>query len=532
MSSFADLIKQQSQEKKNSSETLVTGKVIGETTIKNQKFFVVDASLKYEGIVPFDDIKHLDHTTPISFMICGEREGYFLLSYEKARREINIKKLRKLYEEKEPVEVKIVAKANDGYKVLIFGETSGILQTQDTKEIGDEFPAFIAKIFNNGNINLAMTPSKVSKVKEGTFVTGTVLNFNDYFVFVEVHDSELEGILHVQDLSWEKVNFPGELVSQGQQLRLKVLKVQNKCMYLGLKQTQENPWAKARDLVKIGETYAGEIKAINDYELIVELDNHIQGNVHISESSWGFKKGSSLVEDFKIGEKIKAKVIDIDVYKHRIKLSLKQLLPNPFFLFAENHKIGDIVEGTVLHDHTSYGSFVFVELISGVDGMLHQSEMAWNSEEGMAKFTSLDKGQKIQVKITNIDMEKLRISVSVKKLNPDFFETASKDAQIGKIYDVQIIETTGEGAIVAIDELPGCVGFIKKNELSSDKNVRFHFFSVGNKLQAKLTGVHNLRRSFLFSVKAQQVDANRDAIKQNQNTIAFASFGSFVEKKK
>jgi small subunit ribosomal protein S1 len=531
MSSFADLMKQQKgQIKKNHNGSLVDGKVTGSINLKGIQYFVVDAGLKYEGIVAASEIAHFDHSKEIQFMIIGEKEHHILLSYDKARRELNLKHIRKFYDNKDSVNIKIVAQTNDGYKVVIFNETPGVLLTKEAFEVGTEIKAYVVRIFSNGNINLALEPSNTVKMKEGDIVNGHIISFNDYFVFVEVENTDMEGIVHFQDLSWEKINFPGEIIQQGQHLKLKILKIQNnRCMYLGLKQMQHNPWNDLKGKLEIGQICEGTVKNINDYELIINLGHGLTGAVHVSEASWGFKKGSSLAEDFAIDQHIKCKVIDIDSNKRKIKLSIKQLLPNPFFEFCKIYQAGDTVEGTILHDSTAYGSFIFVELIPGVDGMLHQSEMDWHLDDGIAKFNGLDKGEKIKVQITNIDQEKMRVSVSVKRLNPDFFELNSKSAQIGKIYDVEVISVGSDGLDVKIKDFPLCNAFIKKNELSYDKNIRIGSFSVGGHLKAKLTAIHNLKRSFLLSVKAMQQDENRDAIKKNQNSFASSSFGSFID---
>jgi len=204
--------------------------------------------------------------------------------------------------------------------------------------------------------------------------------------------------------STSKINFPNDVISQGQVLKLKVLKVQNNCIYLGLKQVLQNPWQKIKEKFKdLTKVYEGLIKAINDYELVIDLEDGLTGSIHVSETSWGFKKGSSLADDFRIGQSVKFNIIEIDTNRKKIKLSMKQLLPNPFFEFTQKHKVNDEVEGTILNDHVTFGSFVFVELQNGVDGMLHKSEIDWNPEQGLSKFTDLEKGQKLKVKIINID---------------------------------------------------------------------------------------------------------------------------------
>lgn len=525
---FAELMKKRAQKKTN--EKLITGKIDEKITIKGVQYYLIDAGLKYQGIVPVSEVEKADLKSELTFIVAGDKEHYILLSYEKAQKEIKLKSLKQFIENKEQVNAKIVAKVNNGYKVLLLDEMSALLQSQDDIEIGTEMKVYVTRIFANGNIIVSLTPSKFVKIKEGDIVSGTVGNFNDYFVFVQIDDSDLEGIIHFQDLSWEKINFPGEIINQGQRLQLKVLKIQNNCVYLGLKQTQDNPWNKVKDQFNdLNKIYSCEIKRINDYELIVALADEITGSIHISEISWGYKKRSTLTDDFQVGQHVNCKIIEIDQQRRKIKLSIKQLLPNPFFEFAEKHKEGEVIEGTILHDYTAYGSFLFVELVPGVDGMLHQSEIDWNPQEGIDKFMALNKNQKVKVQIIGIDTAKMRVSVSIKRLNPDFFEIASQKAQLGKVYDVEIKGISYEGMDVKILDFPECAAFIKKNEISNDRNERLKNFSVGDKLQAKLIAVHNLKRAFLLSVKARQSDENKEAIKDNKNTSATSSFGDFFK---
>ncbi|MFN9113775.1 MAG: S1 RNA-binding domain-containing protein [Bacteroidota bacterium] len=527
MSSFADLMKNNSINNIKNNE-IVEGKIIGKVEIKGQSYHLVDAGLKSEGIVSTSEVIDRDLNEKMKFFLIGEKENYYLLSYEKAKKEIHLREIKQFYKKKEQVEVKIVSQSNEGYKVLIFDEIPGILLSQETFEIGSKQKAFINRIFNNGSVHLSMVKGKNNTdLQEGSIVQGTVISFNDYFVFVALKDNDTEAIIHFNDLSWEKINFPSDVISQGQTLQLKVLKIQNKCIYLSLKQTKPNPWQKVKEKFIVNNVYEGKIKEINDYELIVDLEDGLTGSIHVSEISWSFKKGSSLVEEFKIGEKIKFYVIEIDAIKRRIRLSIKQLLPNPFFKFAEDHKEGDIIEGVVLNDHVTFGSFVFIGLSGGVDGMLHKSELDWDPEEGLAKFTDLEKGKKIKVKIVSIDKEKMRVSVSVKRLVSDIFEEAIKKTQIGKNYECEVVAIFPDGLKVKFED--NFDGFIRRSDLSNERSVRINNFSIGSKIKAKLISVHNQKRVFLLSIKAQQIDENKNVIKSNNNTISTSSFGEAIK---
>ena len=531
MNSFEDLMKKNvNSVRANSTGALVEGKILKEINIKGQDYFLIDAGQKYEGIATANDVKNLDLTQNHSFLVVGEKEGYFLLSHEKAKKDLALSKLKKAQENREEVSVKIISKVNDGYKVLVYDELSALLKTPQIFELDVVVSAHIIKIYNHGNIVMSDTPNtKQGRFSEGVVINGTVLSFNDYLVFVDVENSDIEGVVHFQDLSWNKVNFPGEVISQGQQLQFKVLKAQNKVLYLGLKQMEENPWnfvkEKFSNLTKI---YNGKIKNITESELVIDMGEGVIGTVHIAESSWGFKRGTSLSNDFTIGQSIDYKILEVDNQRKRLKLTIKQLTGNPFFQYIEKYNAGDEVEGTILHDSSTYGSFIFVELIPGVDGMLHQSEIDWNFEDGVNKFNNLERGQKVSVKIINIDKEKMRISISIKRLKKDYFDEISSQLVMGNVYSVEIKSINSEGLNVSLVDFPECTGFIKKHEISNNKNVRIFNFSAGNIEKAKLISINNFKRFVNLSIKALQSDENKNAIKNNKNKITGTSFGDFL----
>lgn len=530
MSNFADIMNQ----KKNQSiasfkiGALLKGKVIGTLKIQGIEYYSVDCGLKYEGLVKKQELSHLDISQLINFYVLSEKNNYVYLSYNQAIKEEFNKEIKKYYKEGTPVMSKIISKEDKGYKVLIKDKISGFLNTDKELELGTEEKLFISKIFSNGSLGLSFSKSNSNLTFEkGDVINGRVISFNDYFVFIDIENSDAEGIIHFQDLSWNKINFPSEIVSQEENLKLKVLDIQNNCVYLGLKQTQEDPWNQVRKDIKINENYESTIQSINDYELIVKFQNDIMGAVHISQISWGFKKGSTLDKDFKVGEKIQTKLLSIDSKNKKILLSIKALLPNPFSSFMAKYKIGDIVEGTILHDAVTYGTFLFVEIINGVDGILHQSEMDWDMEKSIAKFNNLEKKQKIKVKIIKINEEKKNVSVSVKQMVPDVFDEIQSKVEVGKSYNVEIMATSRDGLTVSMTDYPKILGFVKRNDISNDRQVRIQSFIIGSKIKVKLIKIIDYKRLLCFSIKAHQNDVNKNAIKQNQNSEATSSFGDF-----
>ena len=333
----------------------------------------------------------------------------------------------------------------------------------------------------------------------------------------------VDGLLHVTDISWKRINHPSEALSVGQNVKVQIIKFNpdTQRISLGMKQLEADPWEGVDAKYPVGTHLKGRITNITDYGAFVELDQGIEGLVHVFEMSWTKKNihPSKLVST---SEEVDVVVLDVDQSKRRISLGIKQCQENPWKTFAETHKVGDVIEGEI-RNITEFG--LFLGLNSEIDGMIHMSDLSWD-KPGEEAIKEYKKGQTIQAKILDIDVEKERVSLGVKQLSQDPFEGATSDIKKGDIVTA-IVSGIEDGGISV--EVNGMKGFIKKTDLAKERSEQKpDRFAVGEKVDAKVTSLDAKNRKIALSIKAREIDEEKQAMAEFGSTDSGASLGDIL----
>jgi small subunit ribosomal protein S1 len=369
----------------------------------------------------------------------------------------------------------------------------------------------------------------VANLAEGQVIDGTVKNLTDYGAFVDL--GGIDGLLHVTDIAWRRVNHPSEVLTIGQQVKVRIIKINHEThrISLGMKQLQEDPWSNIEARYHVGQKLKGRVTNIADYGAFVELEPGIEGLIHVSEMSWT-KKNVHPGKIVSTSQEVEVQVLEVDASKRRISLGLKQTLQNPWEAFAEKHPIGSTVEGEV-KNKTEFG--LFIGLDGDVDGMVHLSDLDWN-RPGEQAIEDYKKGDKVKAKVLDVDVEKERIAIGIKQLASDPFavkkagEDGEGDLRKGSVVTCEVLEVKDGGIEVKIagTEL---TTFIKRNELARDRgDQRPERFSVGEKVDARVTQFDRKARKIAVSIKALEVAEEKEAIAQYGSADSGASLGDIL----
>lgn len=470
-----------------------------------------------------------------------DKDGQVVLSREKARREEAWVELEKSLEKGEQVIGTIFGRVKGGFTVDLNGAVAFLPGSQiDVRPIRDVTPLIgMAQPFQilkmdklRGNIVVSrravLEESRseqrseiIKNLSEGQVVDGVVKNITDYGAFIDL--GGVDGLLHVTDISWKRINHPSEALSVGQNVKVQIIKFNpdTQRISLGMKQLEADPWEGVDAKYPVGTHLKGRITNITDYGAFVELDQGIEGLVHVSEMSWTKKNihPSKLVST---SEEVDVVVLDVDQSKRRISLGIKQCQENPWKTFAETHKVGDVIEGEI-RNITEFG--LFLGLNSEIDGMIHMSDLSWD-KPGEEAIKEYKKGQTIQAKILDIDVEKERVSLGVKQLSQDPFEGATSDIKKGDIVTA-IVSGIEDGGISV--EVNGMKGFIKKTDLAKERSEQKpDRFAVGEKVDAKVTSLDAKNRKIALSIKAREIDEEKQAMAEFGSTDSGASLGDIL----
>ena len=350
----------------------------------------------------------------------------------------------------------------------------------------------------------------LSNISEGDVLEGVVKNITDYGAFIDL--GSIDGLLHVTDISWDRINHPSEVVSIGQSIKVQVIKITefkdgSKRISLGVKQLQNNPWKGIDQKYPRTTKIKGKISNVTDYGAFVEIEKGIEGLVHISEVSWA-KNNIHPKKIFSVGQEVECVILDIDVEKHRISLGIKQCEDNPWMMFAVNHPAGSKVKG-IIRNKVDFGFFLGFE--KGIDGLVHLNDIAWDEKDAADILKNLKEATEIEAVVLLVDVEKERISLGLKQLQGDPLETFSETNKKGDVISCLITSIDSEGIEVKInDQLSS---YIRKSELSTDKNERdTSKFKVGDSIDAKIINVDRKIRKVLLSVRAFEVDEQQKVI--------------------
>jgi small subunit ribosomal protein S1 len=365
----------------------------------------------------------------------------------------------------------------------------------------------------------------VANLKEGQILQGVVKNITDYGAFVDL--GGVDGLLHVTDVSWKRINHPSEALQIGQQVTVQVIRfnAETQRISLGMKQLESDPWDGIAAKFPVGTRMKGRVTNITDYGAFVELESGIEGLVHVSEMSWT-KKNVHPGKIVSSSQEIEVMVLDVDSSKRRISLGHKQCMDNPWEKFATANESGAMLEGEV-RNITEFG--LFVGLTGDIDGMVHMSDISWN-KPGEEAIKDYAKGQMVKVKILDIDPEKERISLGIKQLSEDPFESVSVSFKKGDVVTCTVSAIQEGGIDVSMgDQSSGFSGFIKRNDLARDRSEqRPDRFAVGEKVDAKITNIDKASRKVALSIKAREADEEKQAMDDYGSQDSGASLGDIL----
>lgn len=470
------------------------------------------------------------------------RNGETVLSREKARREEVWIELEKQSEAKERVTGLIFGRVKGGFTVDLGGAVAFLPGSQvDIRPVRDVSPLmgtpqpFLILKMDRSRGNIVVSRRAVLEesrdearsdlmdtLQEGSVVQGVVKNITDYGAFVDL--GGIDGLLHVTDISWKRVNHPSDVLQVGQNIDVQIIRYnkENGRISLGMKQLESDPWEGVEAKYPVKAKYKGRVTNITDYGAFVELEDGIEGLVHVSEMSWT-KKNVHPGKIVSTSEEVEVMVLEVDDSKRRISLGLKQCQDNPWADFADKHKADEILEGEI-RNITEFGLFVGVD--DDIDGMVHISDISWEDQtEDVLK--TFEKDQKIKVKILDIDPEKERVALGIKQLSADPYEGVAKGLAKGAIVTCTVSEIGDRGIEVTVND--GISGTIKKMDLSRERSEqRPDRFAIGEKVDAKIMSFDKKKKHLTLSIKAHEIAEDKAALEAFGSTESGASLGDIL----
>ena len=545
MDDFEAMLNETMSNENLSEGSVVKGKVIA---IENGQA-IIDVGFKMEGRV---DIKEFAAPgKPADLEVGDEVEVYLdrtenakgeaVLSRDKARREEAWDRLEGAFDKTERVEGAIFGRVKGGFTVDLGGAVAFLPGSQvDVRPVRDVTPLMnIPQPFQilkmdrrRGNIVVSrraileetraeQRSEIVGKLNEGDVVEGVVKNITDYGAFVDL--GGVDGLLHVTDMAWRRVNHPTEILSIGQTVQVQVVKVNKDTqrISLGMKQLQSDPWEEVSDKYALGSKHKGRVTNITDYGAFVELEPGVEGLVHVSEMSWT-KKNVHPGKIVSTSQEVEVMVLDVDAGKRRISLGLKQCLDNPWDAFVLNHPRGTEVEGEV-KNITEFG--LFIGLDDDIDGMVHLSDLDWN-RSGDDAVQDYKKGDMVQAVVLDVDVDKERISLGVKQLGTDPFADATDGMKRGSVVKGIVTEINDGGVEVEVGDQKA---FIRRADLSRDRDEqRPEKFKVGDEIEARVSSIDAKTRKISLSIKALEMAEEKEAVQQYGSSDAGSSLGDIL----
>nr|WP_322776051.1 30S ribosomal protein S1 [Candidatus Megaera venefica] len=537
-------------------ETVTTSHVKEGSVVKGQvvettsEVIVVDVGLKNEGRIAVSEFQlikgqELPKVGDIVDVYVEKVEGRrgTVLSREKAIREESWVKLERIFEKTENIIGTIFGRVKGGFTVDLDGVVAFLPGSQaDVRPIKDPTvfmgipqPFQILKMDRKlGNIVVSRKAileesrseervKMLANIKEGDVLDGIVKNITDYGAFVDL--GSVDGLLHVTDISWSRINHPSEVLSFGQEIKVMVIKFneETKRISLGMKQLDANPWENITEEFPIGKVMSGKITNIADYGVFIELKDGIEGLVHSSEIAWG-KSSQNPKKLLNIGQEVEFVILDVDTERHRISLSIKKCQNNPLVKFAEQNPVGSIIKAPI-RNITDFG--MFVALDENTDGMIHESDISWEND-GVELLKNYNKGDEVECKVLNIDIEKDRVALGIKQLTEEPDQVVVVDTyKKNMVVTCVVISTNNDGVEVSVDN--NATGFIKKIDLSTERSEqKSERFVEGDRIDAKIISIEKSGRRLNLSIKALEIDEREKAIKEYGSTDSGASLGDIL----
>jgi small subunit ribosomal protein S1 len=529
--SFAELFEESLSSTQLNPGSIVIGTVL-EITPDN---VIVNAGLKSEGVIPRSQFLNQDGEIEVTIgdqvevALDAVEDGFGAtrLSREKAKRNQAWKVLEKAFEADETIVGRINGKVKGGFTVelgdiraFLPGSLVDVRPVRDTAYLeGKDLEFKVIKLDQRRNNVVVSRRAVVEQeyseereklletLQEGQEIKGIVKNLTDYGAFVDL--GGIDGLLHITDMAWKRVKHPSEVVDIGDEINVKVLKFdrERNRVSLGLKQMGDDPWVNLARRYPEGTRLFGKVTNIADYGCFVEIEEGVEGLVHVSEMDWTNKNvhPSKVVS---LGDEVEVMVLDIDEERRRVSLGIKQCKPNPWDEFAASHKKGDHVSGKI-KSITDFG--IFIGLEGGIDGLIHLSDISWE-DEGEEAIRKFKKGDEVETVVLAVDPERERISLGIKQLAKDPFSSFVAANDKGSVVKGSVVEVDAKGAVVSLAD--GVEGYLRASELSRDRveDARSEL-KEGDEIEAKFIGVDRKNRTISLSIKAKDADEEAAAIK-------------------
>ncbi len=529
--SFAELFEQSLQNTQMRPGAIVKGTVVE----VGPSFVVVNAGLKSEGVIPIEQFYNeegeptvkVGDQVDVALDAVEDGSGETRLSREKAKLAEAWNRLEKAVENDEIVTGRIVDKVKGGFivdvgeiRAFLPGSLVDVRPVRDTTYLeGKDLEFKVIKLDRKRNnvvvSRRAVVESEYSEerdallesLEEGMVVKGIVKNLTDYGSFVDL--GGIDGLLHITDMAWKRVKHPSEVVNVGDEIEVKILKFdkERQRVSLGLKQLGEDPWVAISRRYPIGTRLFGKVTNMADYGAFVEIEDGVEGLVHVSEMDWTNKNihPSKVVQ---VGDEVEVMVLDIDEERRRISLGIKQCQPNPWESFAATHNKGDKIKGAI-KSITDFG--IFIGLEGGIDGLVHLSDISWseNPEEAVRQFK---KGDEVEAVVLAVDPERERISLGIKQLDQDPVSSYIAEHPKGTVVSGKVNAVDAKGAVIDLGE--GVEGYLRASELSRDRveDART-VLSTGDEVEVKIIGFDRKNRSISLSIKAKEAAEEAEAIR-------------------
>jgi small subunit ribosomal protein S1 len=544
---FARLLDESFSESESAEGSVVQGTI----TAIEKDMAVIDVGLKVEGRVPLKEFgakaKELKPGDAVEVYVerIENALGEAILSREKARREESWTRLEEKFNNGERVEGVIFNQVKGGFTVDLDGAVAFLPRSQvDIRPIRDVTPLMhtpqpfeILKMDKRrGNIVVSrrtvLEESRaeqrseiVQNLEEGQVVEGVVKNITDYGAFVDL--GGIDGLLHVTDMAWRRVNHPSEILSIGQTVKVQIIRINQEThrISLGMKQLENDPWTDIGTKYPIGKRISGTVTNITDYGAFVELEPGIEGLIHVSEMSWT-KKNVHPGKLLSTSQEVDVVVLEVDPVKRRISLGLKQTLENPWEAFARNHPPGSVIEGEV-KNKTEFG--LFIGLDGDVDGMVHLSDLDW-TRPGEQAIEEYNRGDIVKAQVLDVDVEKERISLGIKQLKRDTLGEAAASGELrkGAVITCEVTGVKDSGIEVKLVD-HDIETFIKRSDLSRDRDEqRPERFALGQKVDARVVSFDKKTRKIQVSIKALEIAEEKEAVAQYGSTDSGASLGDIL----
>lgn len=542
---FAQLFEESLKEIETRPGSIVKGRIVA----INKDNVLVDAGLKSESVISIDQFRNTAGEVEVSvgdeidvaLDAADDGFGETILSREKAKRHEAWQVLEKAYEEKETVIGVINGKVKGGFTVEVSniraflpGSLVDVRPIRDTTHLeGKDLEFKVIKLDQKRNNvvvsrravieseNTVERDELLASLAEGQEVKGIVKNLTDYGAFVDL--GGIDGLLHITDMAWKRVKHPSEIVNVGDEIPVKILKFDRERtrVSLGMKQLGEDPWVAIANRFPEGSKLTGRVTNLTDYGCFVEIQEGVEGLVHVSEMDWTNKNihPSKVVN---LGDSVEVKVLEIDEERRRISLGLKQCIPNPWEEFAKNFNKGDKVSGNI-KSITDFG--IFIGLEGGIDGLVHLSDISWKGgEEAVREFK---KGDEIAAVVLQVDPERERISLGVKQTEDDPFNMYLTDNKKGAIVTGKVVEVDAKGA--KIELATEVAGYIRVADISAERvEDASTELSVGDSVEAKFVGVDRKNRVISLSIKAKDQADERQAM-DNLNQVEESGLSAMAE---